>query len=45
MDADVFLEKEKEVTKLMMKVIATTGAAFIVPVGIPKLTLQIHEDK
>ena len=41
----MFQEKEKEVTKLMMKVIAITGAAMIVPVGIPKLTLPILEDK
>ena len=41
----MFQEKEKEVTKSMMKVIATTGAAPIVPAGILKLTLQILEDK
>ena len=41
----MFQEKEKEVTKLMMKDIAITGVAMIVPVGIPKLTLQILEDK
>ena len=31
--------------KLMMKVIATTGAASVVPAGILKITLQIIEDK
>ena len=31
--------------KLMMKVIAITGAAIMAPVGILKLTLQILEDK
>ena len=38
-------EKEKEVMRLMMKVIAITGAAIVVPVGILKLTLQIQKDK
>ena len=41
----MFQEKEKEVTKSMMKVIATTGAASVVPAGILKITLQIIEDK
>lgn len=41
----MFQEKEKEVMRLMMKVIAITGAAIVVPVGILKLTLQIQKDK
>ena len=41
----MFQEKEQEVMKLMMKVIAITGAAIMVPVGILKLTLQTQKDK
>ena len=41
----MFQEKEQEVMKLMMKVIAITGAAIMAPVGILKLTLQTQKDK
>ena len=41
----MFQEKEQEVMKLMMKVIAITGAAIMVPVGNLKLTIQTQKDK